>query len=261
MKSKKIYKYLPFNINSIKILVNGEFWLGVPSKLNDPFEGDFTVKEYSSLPSRALMEFFYETSPELLETTIEAKLNNVDVDYNIFHRDMHSHLSNRLKNHYGVTSFSYLKSDILMWSHYSAGHKGFCIEYDKQLLYETIKYPKDWFSFNDVDYKPYLVEAELTIEKDKIAYGNEKEILNRKLSIWKREKEIRLFAILSTKSKDRYIKFEKKSITGIIFGENMNSEDKITLKNIIHNDKDYSNVHFYNALKHRNRLKMDIIKE
>jgi hypothetical protein len=262
MNKKLIYKYLPFSVNSLKLLIKGELWFGIPSNLNDPYEGEFTIKPYNSLPRKTLIEFFYEEHIELLNgISIEEKLKEVEENNQLFHDDLHRELRKRLKKCYGVTSFSYLNDDILMWSHYSDSHKGFCIEFDKRILHNTLKFPKDWLSFHDIDYKPYLVEAELIIERDKIGYKNERDILLRKLNVWKREHEMRIFTIFHETSKNRNIRFDKKSIKGIILGERMSGDDKKTLKEIINNDSAFSNVSFYSASKDFNKLKMQLEKE
>ena len=91
-------------------------------------------------------------------------MNEIVNDCNVFHIDLHSVLKKRLKECYGISCFSYKKDSILMWSNYADSLKGFCIIFDKNNLIETIKYPHDWISFNDVNYKSELCEAELILE-------------------------------------------------------------------------------------------------
>jgi hypothetical protein len=128
MSKALIYKYLPFSINSFKILIKGSFWFGLPKNQNDPYEGEFTTKNYFKLPDLVLVDFFYKQHPELLnKEAISDKIEKVNADISIFHQDLYSILKIRLKNHYGLTSFSYIPNSILMWSLYADGHKGFCI--------------------------------------------------------------------------------------------------------------------------------------
>ena len=93
--TNNIFKYIPFSINSLKILIKGELWLGYPESLNDPFEGDFTIEninfeneivqgvkeicakmktEYSFSTSKP---FYYKTRGQTGEE-IEFKLNPSD---------------------------------------------------------------------------------------------------------------------------------------------------------------------------------------
>lgn len=262
MDSKLIYKYLPFSINSMKLLINGEFWFGLPKNQNDPYEGEFTTKDYFSLPHNGLLEFFYKNHPELLNgKSVQHKMDEVVNDFNIFHNDLHFVLKKRLKECYGITCFSYKKDSILMWSYYADSHKGFSIIFDKNKLIETLKYPKDWVNFKDVNYRSELCAAELILEKNKIGFKNEKEILFRKLSIWRKENETRLMIIFKNSASPRNIGFNKSSVHGIIFGENMSINDKNTIRNIINIDDSYSGVQFYSTIKDLRKLKMKIIKE
>ncbi len=259
MKNRLIYKYLPLSVNSLKILIKGELWFGLPKNLNDPYEGEFITKKYSQLPTSGLLEFFYEQNRELIDSkSIENKIEEIKINPSLFHADIYSILRKRLKEHYGLSSFSYISNSILMWSHYADSHKGICIGFNKEQLLETIKHPLK--NFCDVDYKPTLCEAELILENKKIAYKNEKEILYRKLNIWSKEKELRIIAIFKDRNSPRNIQFDKSCIKRIILGENTTNDDKNTLKMLIEKDTDYPNLKFYSATKNMSKRKMDILK-
>lgn len=257
MNKDLIYKYVPFSVNSLKLLIKGELWFGFPKGLNDPYEGEFLVKKYSSIPRKSLIRFFYEQNPELCkDESIDFKVEEAIFDNSSFYKDVHTTLKIRLKEYYGVASFSYDQKNILMWSHYSDSHKGFCIIFNKKELLETIKYP--WTEFYDVDYKPDLCVAELILEKEKIAFNNEKKILYRKLDIWKKENEARMIAIFTPNNFNRNIKFNKNCIKGIIIGENMLIDNKNTLQALIQNDTEYKNVKFHTAIKNLSKKEMEI---
>ncbi len=258
MNEDLIYKYVPFSVNSLKLLIKGELWFGFPKNLNDPYEGEFLVKKYNNIPRKSLVEFFYEQHPDLCKNeTKEAKVEKAIYDYSAFHKDVHAALKVRLKENYGVSSFSYDQKNILMWSHYSDSHKGFCIIFNKSKLLESLKYP--WTEFYDVDYKPDLCVAELILEKEKIAFNNEKEILYRKLDIWLKENEARMIAIFTPNNLKRNIKFNKNCVKGIIIGENMLVDNRDTLQALIQNDPKYKEVKFYTAIKNLTKKEMEII--
>ena len=257
MNKDLIYKYVPFSVNSLKLLIKGELWFGFPKNLNDPYEGEFLVKQYNSIPRKSLVEFFYEQNPELCkEETVKSKVEKVIYDYSEFHKDVHTTLKVRLRENYGVASFSYDKNSILMWSHYSDSHKGFCIIFNKTELLESVKYP--WAEFYDVVYKPNLCVSELILEKEKIAFNNEKEILYRKLDIWVKENETRMIAIFTPNNFKRNIKFNKSCVKGIILGENMLDDNRETLQELIQNDSEYKDVKFHTAIKNLTKKEMDI---
>jgi len=261
MSSDIIYKYVPFSINSLKLLIKGELWLGFPHNLNDPYEGEFLTNNNYNIPSNMLIEFFYQENPYLLnDEGIESKQAKIKYDYSAFHNDVHTIYKKRLKSFYGVSSFSYVQDSILMWSQYADSHKGFCIAFDKSLLEKTLKYPSPWFDFIDVDYQRELCTAKLIIEKDEISIQNEIEILSRKLDIWKKEFETRIIAKIGEKTQNRNYQFDKKCIKSIIFGENISEDDKNTLNSLIGSDVNYSDLDFYSAKKDLYVRKMVIEK-
>lgn len=262
MKKQLIYKYLPFSTNSLRLLINGELWFGVPKNQNDPFEGEFVTKNYYSLPTGNMIEFYYKYNPDLLNgDSLENKIYRINEDSAVFQNDIYVNLKKRLKEHYGVSCFSYVNNNVLMWSHYTNSHKGFCVIFDKELLNKTIKYPSFMLTgFCDVFYDRKLPVAELIIEREKIGFVSKKKILIQKLRLWKYEKETRLIAFYANPSNERNIGFDKKSVTGIILGERMSIEDKKMIKNIVKNNKDYSQVVFYETFKDFKTLKMKIVK-
>lgn len=262
LKKQLIYKYLPFSTNSLKSLINGELWFGVPKNQNDPFEGEFVTKSYYSLPRLHMIEFYYKSYPELLNgDNIQDKINRIKDNPTIFQNDVYIILKKRLKEHYGISCFSYVKNNVLMWSHYTNSHKGFCVVFDKTLLNTTLKYPSFMLTgFEDIQYNKKLPEAELILEREKIGFVDEKRILLQKLHPWKYENETRILAFYKNPSNERNIGFDKECVTGIIFGERMSIEDRSTIRSLISNDDNYSNVIFYEAFKDFKSLKMKIVK-
>ena len=114
--------------------------------------------------------------------------------------------------------------------------------------------------FEDIQYNKKLPEAELILEREKIGFVDEKRILLQKLHPWKYENETRILAFYKNPSNERNIGFDKECVTGIIFGERMSIEDRSTIRSLISNDDNYSNVIFYEAFKDFKSLKMKIVK-
>jgi hypothetical protein len=257
-----LYKYVPFSVNSLKLLINGEFWFGIPKNQNDPFEGKFLINKYTKVPSDSMLNFFYRTEEFILKgKSISEKIIEIENDYSIFSEDLYKVLEKRTQECYGITCFSYLPDDILMWSHYANANKGFCIEFDQKALVSSYNKIKWMISFKKVKYHKNLVRADLIIEKNKISFKNEKEIMFQKLKNWKYEKEARLIAIFNKNNSNRNIKFNKEVIKGIIFGERMSLDDKKTIKKIINNDLDYKNVLFYNSVSDLSIQNIKIVLE
>lgn len=252
-----LYKYVPFSIDSLKILINGELWLGYPENMNDPFEGEFIIQKNECLPRKILIEAFYERNEKFLNgQSFDTKYKEIFYDKTVFHKDLQSELKIRLKKHYGVTCFSTNEKNILMWSHYAESHRGFIIAFEKDKLLSSLKYP--FQKVGNVNYQSNLTTADIIIEKNRIEYKNELEILNTKLRHWKNEKEFRIIAYFTMSNKTRNILFDKSSIHTIIFGSEMNEIDQKTIENLLSQIPDYSNVKKMKAEKDLENKKMKI---
>ena len=95
----KLYKYLPYNENSLSILINKKIWCPKAKSLNDPFEFQWDIKEMS-----------VDGIPIDSGSLEEAKEQTREL---------------------GVVCLSEINNNILMWSHYAQGHAGFCIEFER----------------------------------------------------------------------------------------------------------------------------------
>lgn len=112
---------------------------------------------------------------------------------------------------FGVVCLTPNEDNILMWSHYSESHKGFCIGFED----EFVKTIEDFHSFEDIKYMPsvpvfkYVDDEFITLFEKLFFYKHE---------CWKYEEEKRVI----TKSVG-VKKFDKKHIREIILGHNVSS--------------------------------------
>lgn len=239
--NNNIYKYVPFSINTLKLLIKGELWLGYPESLNDPFEGDFTIEKIKKIPEDSLLLDFYKKHfPEFTENSIQDRITKTKSDNNIFLKDFYNYVQSRLKKEYGVSCFSKEPNDIRMWSHYTDSHKGICLVFNQQELIKSIKNNYSNINLKMVDYVDKLPQAKLMIEENQIYFDTSKEIFLCKLKEWELENEIRLYYHFPKEHYRRSIPFDKKCLKGIIIGEKMEKENNDTLNHLIMNDKEYN---------------------
>ena len=171
----KLYKYRSFTDNHKRALCSNTLWRSPPAKFNDPFDtltyfdpGRLLIedrspedtisyaKQLQNVPSsrrpspvlspiraRDLWEKnFRKISSEETEDT-----ERLDEFYDILeeyikeqNEDMVVRLTKHMQNGFSVLSLSELSTSILMWSHYSDAHQGFCIEYDfSALSYDDLR--------------------------------------------------------------------------------------------------------------------------
>ncbi|MEG0109172.1 MAG: DUF2971 domain-containing protein, partial [Lachnospiraceae bacterium] len=127
-----------------------------------------------------------------------------------------------IKSKYGVISFCSTFENELMWSYYGNGHKGFCIEYDGDVIKESQS--RGCFFLN-VEYCPQLPRYSFrtcTFNQ----YNTIKLTLGVKTVSWAHEKEKRL--VIEEKGlKD----IPESSVVGIYFGLRMSESNKELIKN------------------------------
>lgn len=138
------------------------------------------------------------------------------------------------KNYYKVSCFTSDWNNYLMWSHYSNGHRGFCIEYtfpDLRINNKTktgqLIEGNDLIRFFKMTYKKNPV----SVDHPPHGYDDEEFIktYTNKYPIWKYENEIRAI-VCSRQNKD--IIFEKQIISKVLCGENCPEGDIDLLRNI-----------------------------
>jgi len=120
----KMYRYRPYRPDDnreIEAIINNNIWFSALSEFNDPFESYYTldVKSLISLDTD-IKNIMGSLSLIQQQTLIEEVLE--DIDYDKLHREIVSN--------YTVACFSEKNDSLLMWGHYSSGHRGICIEYD-----------------------------------------------------------------------------------------------------------------------------------
>ncbi len=207
----RLYKYESFNTYSLSNLKNQQVYFSKPVSFNDPFDcaigctfEDISVKELDEIH-----QLYLEKSPN--KTEFIRKFGDKPNKYfSGFMKgavqEMFIESRDNILNNRGVTCFSETPQDILMWSHYSDKHKGFCLEFDTQ--YEPFnKSIKVEYSKNI----PHVNPAEMILRSDV------KQIIKMvvtKFESWSYEKEWR-----SIHNEGNILfGYPAESITGIYFG-------------------------------------------
>jgi len=196
----KLYKYVSYNERSLSILINKKIWCPTAKSLNDPFEFHFylTQDSFSGIP-----------------------INQESIE----------HAKNMIKE-MPIICFSEVNNDILMWSHYSQGHTGFCIEFERRENNDLGK----WDLCAPVIYNPDNKALSFTPEEITESKSFAK-IVTSKSSHWHYEKEWRLIA--HRKYTDNLIPLPA-PISRIIFGCKMGINEKKTIARILGSNIKYA---------------------
>ncbi len=241
---KYLFKYYSFNLYSLSVLIDRKVWFPKPARLNDPFDIDidFTHKitpENLSYILGILKKRMI--SPDRLQLLKDDKnpdaLNQLKVILN-------SHFQDDKKN-FGIFCMSEDPKNILMWSCYSENHRGFCIQFtrssDNKLGNIEVTRP--------VNYYHYPCPDPFSEEGSKRIYD---EYFCTKAECWKHEKEWRML----NEEGDLELPLPG-DISGVIFGMNMPSPQRKTVKKLL---SDLNGVKYFEAIKAINTFEIEIIE-
>ena len=220
---KKLYKYRTFdndNPESKKrtedIFLKNELYFSSPSNFNDPFDC-LVHLDFSKVKKEEFWQFFYAAHLKrttLTEQKIREKFEKaykLDNKQEIFTASIQDSFDNC-----GVYSLSSKNNNILMWSHYSNGHRGYCFELDGiELEPQRVKYRKQYPKFDLFNGKNLL-----------------RLLLFTKSTHWKYEREWRYFS-----KKHGTINIHNNSIKSVILGSQMDDKNRKSLLDIIDKSK------------------------
>jgi hypothetical protein len=110
-----------------------------------------------------------------------------------------------------MASFTKIKENNLMWSHYTDNYKGICVEYDDALIAELKGHDK-YITKSDVKY----VKQPPTIDNLECIESHFNKICFYKQEEWRYEREIRV--VIESYNKTEYIPIDNKLIKSIYLG-------------------------------------------
>lgn len=174
----RLYKFYPFNENSLKCIENESIYMNNPNNFNDPFdcyiqakEQDFTKRyfleniqkkklvqagvidedDYLSIATSVCYDtykYLWSTKKQFREVLPEIKMKwNYPQILAQIENEANGHFVRTLqclrKDQMRVSSFSAFDTEKLskyteMWGHYSDSHRGFCVEYDFSDFFKRI---------------------------------------------------------------------------------------------------------------------------
>ena len=225
-----IYKYYTNEKNRLQdTLTNQTVWFSRPMEFNDPFDCRLIV-DTTNTEKEILdyVNYLCNQRPVSDVDRLKAQLNflNSEYRYEIANDSIQDAVSKS-----GVSCFSRINDSILMWSHYSNSHKGYCIKFD---LLED----QDFFMVPViVDYKdvyPYFNYIRDRKYIFKYIFGN-------KFCDWSYEKEIRI-----VRKEIGNVKLNPESIVEISFGIDCENSNIDLIKDIC-KSKNYKHIRFQKA--------------
>lgn len=256
---KYLYRYYNFNVKEHyeDILCRDILYLSSPKNLNDPFDcsldlvfngrGKRFIKKYLIKDILPLSISNFSKDPAKIK-----KANSfIDKNYSAFDPNIKSNeliLQNGHRNNVlstGVHCLSELKNNLLMWSHYSNKHTGFCVEFNCNELVKTIiadgKNKQAIPYLNKVKYIRYYPRIS--------AYKDIVDSLYTKSLLWKYEKEWR---IVYSKCAGQRINLPPNVITAVYVGLEIQPVHMEFIKKIVE-EKHYK-IALYKAKRVKNKF-------
>lgn len=199
-----VYKYRGGNDDDFKrdleAIENNYFWGSSFEKLNDPCENIVISDKF--LKQTKVLNF-------LLGKRKNEALKNL-------HLALEDLLS--INKKIGIYSLSKTYLDELLWAHYANSHKGFCLEYNLELLLNSFKTEKVYpFSVSYGNSPPEISVSDMPIKNDEIIF----KMTSCKSKRWEYEQEYRI--ITDNFGKQSYDYFALKAI---YFGLRMDEDQK-----------------------------------
>ena len=217
-----------------RIFTHNEIYFSSPKNFNDPYDCRLPTMSFEASDCEWLKYYSQHLGRAEAEQKIREGHHKDPVHQNEFINRFQSKIFKL-----GVLCLSEVPDNILMWSHYADGYKGFCLQFENtDIRAQKVKYTDLYPEVN------YLLTPE---------DNQRKFTLLTKSNHWSYEKEWR---IIEYQHGSGTCSFPKEKITGVIFGSEMPPEIKQQIRQWIYNREPKIDV--YEAKKKHRKYGLDI---
>ncbi len=230
-----IYKFFRINEYLYDLLISNQLYFSSIRQFNDPYDSMFSLENVDE----EMISAFYSRSEKVSEEGREKILSA--------YRKNPTEFSDTLINpfrlwlsHFGICSFSKIKDNILMWSHYADKHRGVCLGFDHDILIKAFN------QYDNVEYKNELIKFSLKDAEKLIS-----KTLLTKSEDWQYEEEYRFFLESS-----RHAFFPLEALVEINFGVNCSIRNKMSIAYLA-NQLHYDKCNFYQSIIDKNKYLVD----
>ena len=251
---ENLYKYQAINLRRVdwtsRIFSHNEIYFASPAEFNDPFDcraDAVRIRGSKDAWRRYLRELLRKQHPgwsrkevrweaaSLVKKGVHRDPKRIQAVYAEWQKDI---------DQLGIYCLSETRDDILMWSHYSAGHAGYCLEFSVRPGAPIFA---DALPVTYRDSRPNIDYFRATnIAKFEAA-------LLTKATAWEYEKEWRL---IETQGGPGVRKFDPSLLTGVVLGARMRGAQRQRL--LAFASTSASQPAVYEAVVSRDRYKLDV---
>lgn len=256
-----LYRYSVVDDHSLDGLEKSEFYFATPTNFNDPFDCKnlFTFEGSDDNDWRSFFDMqLQHQEPHLSLQERRRKLEKIvrdgmykDSDTRKEQLRIWGKTLEEESNKLGIVCLSQKPDDILMWSHYSDKHRGFCLKFDKKIIEKK-------FYCRDVKYCPIYPTFTEYIAQSRNKKLHETFLLTKSIH-WKYEEEYRLINDPSSRPDipgERQYKYPEEALVGIIWGCQMLERNKKMIEFILNKRK--HSLDFFEAKKSENQYAIKI---
>ena len=226
-KPDHFYKYKGYDQYTERMFTHRELYFPCAAEFNDPLDcaTPVTLQGGTSDDYRVLFELI---APPMLEqaghhftdaelaTAIEEMHRETMSDLPKFNRDFTRGVDWDVRNNHGILCMSEINDNLLMWSHYSDKHRGFCLRFPTDGIFNNSWKVNYTSTFPTINYFQHSLD-ELT-----------RMVLLTKADVWSYEQEWR---ILQRNIKPGLRTFKDPDfVTGVIFGALMPDDQKQNIR-------------------------------
>lgn len=247
----KLFKYESWNEHSVTNLKNSQLYFSDPVFFNNPFDCflDFRMAKLTEEEFEKIHTHFCKQVPDKrafvkeLGTARSKRFKSLIIP--VIEKNSLKATREFLRNR-GVSCFSATNNEILMWSHYSKSHTGYCLEFDTSLApfcdAKKVQYKEDF---------PELNPIHVLIEHEKLDVAP---LILTKHKSWEYEEEWR---VLHSKTQVLF-RYQPQALTGIYFGAKMPIAHCEIIASFVHIQSPHTV--FYKAEKSKSKFRLEFKK-
>jgi hypothetical protein len=250
-----LYKYRIWNDQYQKrILTDNEIYLASADQFNDPFDATlpYRYKDEELTPDNIFKKLYIlgrEQWPDMPEEELHQRCYDRQAsgvfDNGQYWKEEYRQFKEDVNNKFGILSLTSKNNNLLMWSHYANSHQGFCVGFDKFLLYETTLGEISPVLYSDVFPKVGIFENNVE--------GLTK-ILITKSTNWSYEDEYRITKINASR---KIFVIPDKAIQEIVLGLKMPEQYKNEIVELAAHK--FPNARIYQSQMNLEEFKLDMI--
>lgn len=262
---RHLYKFRSWNDEHHRKLLEDQIvWFASPASFNDPFDCKIHY-QYDKMPqeekTKRVHKLAKEQYPDWDNDRLHRETRRILDEHPVFSSD--ANLRKRewkkwgelLARYFGILSFAGCIDNILLWSHYSDFHRGFCVKIDGHLLaeqlFDLIRTDNHAVDFQKVQYQEMYPVVIPTNDSDE-DLDRFKRLLTIKSLAWQHENEYRFIYIRRT---NLARSISKRTIKRVILGCQMSAKDEKEIVSLVTTELPHTEI--WRAVKSPDEFKLE----